>query len=73
MNPKPISEAKDEDLRSSMAALERAAKRARELAEQTGTELIISRKDVELKADQHAEANQLREPSPSYKSNDDGF
>lgn len=47
MNQKPISEAKDADLRSSMVALERAAKRARELAEQTGTELIVSRKDVE--------------------------
>lgn len=46
MNQKPISEAKDMDLRLSMVALERAAKRARELAEQTGTDLIISRNGV---------------------------
>lgn len=46
MNPKPISQAKDKDLRLSMVALKRAALHARELAERTGTELIISRNGV---------------------------
>lgn len=43
MNKKPISEAKDADLRNSQAALERAAKRARDIAIKTGTPLVIKR------------------------------
>jgi hypothetical protein len=43
MNPKPISEARDEDLRNATAALERAAQRARSVAEQTNTAIIIMR------------------------------
>lgn len=42
MNSKPLSQSKDPDLRASHVALLRAAKRARELARQTGTRLIIS-------------------------------
>ena len=40
-NPKPISEAKDPDLRGAMAAMQRAALAAREIAKQTNTPLII--------------------------------
>lgn len=41
MKAKDISEAKDPDLRASMAALQRAALQARKTAIQTGTHLII--------------------------------
>ena len=46
MNSKPISEARDSDLRLSMVALQRAAQRARELAVQTNTRLVVSRKNA---------------------------
>ena len=41
MKMKDISEAKDPDLRASMAALQRAALQARKTAIQTGTNLVI--------------------------------
>jgi hypothetical protein len=41
MNSKNISEAKDPDLRGSMAALQRAALLARKTAIQTDTHLVI--------------------------------
>jgi hypothetical protein len=43
MNPKPIEQARDPDLRHSAAALRRAALRARELAQRTGTALVVMR------------------------------
>lgn len=43
MNSKPITEARDSDLRLSMVALQRAAQRARELAAQTNTRLVVNR------------------------------
>lgn len=43
MNEKPISKSRDVVLRKSEAALQRAAQRARKLARQTGTSLIVSR------------------------------
>lgn len=43
MNKRPIEEARNPDLRSSVAAMQRAARRAREIAAQTGTLLIIYR------------------------------
>jgi len=43
MNKRSIVEARDADLRLSIVALERAARRARELAVSTGTALIVSR------------------------------
>ena len=42
MNPRPIEAALDPDLRMSAAALQRAALRAREVALQTGTTLVVS-------------------------------
>ena len=42
MNPRPIEAALDPDLRMSAAALQRAAVRAREVALQTGTTLVVS-------------------------------
>ena len=46
MNPQPISQARDADLRLSQIAMQRAAQRARELAVQTGTDIIVSRGGV---------------------------
>ncbi|MEI6414310.1 MAG: hypothetical protein WCP34_08620 [Pseudomonadota bacterium] len=46
MNTKPIKGANDADLRLSQNALRRAARRARELAAQTGTAIIVSRNGV---------------------------
>jgi DNA-directed RNA polymerase subunit K/omega len=41
MNPKPIEQAKDPDLASSFNAIRRAAERARQIAAQTGTFLVV--------------------------------
>ena len=46
MNKRPIEEAEDRDLRLSQVALQRAARRARELAATTGTALVVSRNGV---------------------------
>ncbi len=46
MNKRPIEQANDRDLRLSLVALERAARRARDLAAATGTDLVISRNGV---------------------------
>lgn len=43
---RPIESARDSDLRLSQAAMQRAAQRARELAAQTGTALIVSEDGV---------------------------
>ncbi|MEC8848592.1 MAG: hypothetical protein ABF356_11905 [Polycyclovorans sp.] len=43
MSMRPISEAKNPDLRASVAAMQRAARLAREIAIQTNTCLVISR------------------------------
>lgn len=43
MNAKPVSEAKTKDFQYVQAALDRAAERAREIAQQTNTPLVLSR------------------------------
>lgn len=43
MNTKPITTARDDDLRLSLAALRRAAQRAQDLALQTGTAIVDTR------------------------------
>ena len=43
VNPKPISQAKNPDLRAAVAALLRARKRAEEIARETGTPLVECR------------------------------
>lgn len=43
MNPKPIEQANDAVLRFSLPALQRAALRAREVARQTGTAIVVTR------------------------------
>lgn len=42
MNTKPITESSDPVLAGSLLALKRAAKRARKIAKQTGTRLIVA-------------------------------
>lgn len=42
-NKRPISEARSADLRGSLPALRRAAERARQVAAQTGTAVVIRR------------------------------
>ena len=46
MNPKPIQQAKSADLRGAWPALQRAAQRARLLAAQTGTAVVVERDGV---------------------------
>ena len=46
MNKQPIEQALDRDLRLSAAAMQRAAQRARDVANATGTALVISRNGV---------------------------
>jgi hypothetical protein len=46
MNKRPIAEARDSDLRFSEAAMRRAAERAREVAQKTGTKLVVERNGV---------------------------
>lgn len=41
MNPRPLSMADDADLRLSLPAMQRAARRAREIARQTGTCVVV--------------------------------
>jgi len=41
-NKKPIEQAQDCDLRLSRIALQRAARRARDLAQKTGTTIVVS-------------------------------
>ena len=43
MSMRPISEAKNPDLRASVAAMQRAARLAREIAIKTNTCLVLSR------------------------------
>lgn len=46
MNKQPIEQARDADLRQSQTALRRAAQRARDVAQSTGTALVVSRDGV---------------------------
>jgi hypothetical protein len=70
MNTRPIETARDPVLRLSYQALLRAAKRAREVALQTGTLLVISRNGVVELIDPATEAAPLtvRAQVPSYRA-----
>ncbi len=67
MKTKDISEAKDPDVRASMAALQRASLQARKTAIQTGTHLIIV-KDGQLLRISAEELSQQTEPKNSPTS-----
>ena len=68
MNKPLIDTARDADLRFSHQALLRAAQRARALALQTGTVIIVSRNGVVEQIDPAAEAAPLsvQAPVPPY-------
>lgn len=65
MNKQPLEVACDADLRLSAQAMQRAALRARELAEQTGTAIVISRDGVleEIRIEKAASIPPADEPS----------
>ena len=65
MNPKPIEQARDADLRLSFVALQRAAQRAREIAEQTGTAIVISRDGVLEYCQPQKEAVSMLQQTPA--------
>ncbi|CAK0740436.1 conserved hypothetical protein [Gammaproteobacteria bacterium] len=67
MKAKDISEAKDPDLRASMAAMQRASLQARKTAIQTGTHLVIV-KDGQLLRISAEELSQQAEPKDSPTS-----
>lgn len=70
MNKRPIETAKDADLRLSPAAMHRAAQRARELAIQTGTFIVVSRQGVIERltpsAARSSQAQGVQEPTAPY-------
>jgi hypothetical protein len=65
MITKDISQAKDQDLRASMAALERSALAARQIAIQTDTAIIIHRdgKLVRIPASELRQSTVVKEES----------
>ena len=65
MNRKPIEHAKDPDLRHSLAALRRAAARAREVAAATHTALVVVRNGAVELIDP-APTERIQEHRPSY-------
>jgi hypothetical protein len=46
MTMRPLEEARNPDLRGSLHAMQRAALRARQIAAQTGTEIVVSRNGI---------------------------
>jgi ribosomal protein S2 len=64
----------DLDLQNSMAAMQRAALRAREIARQTGTFLVVSRNGVVELIEPDAQALDIpsvQEPATIYKTSTD--
>lgn len=68
MNGKPIDQADNADLRGSWPALQRAAQRARELAIQTGTAIVVSRDGVieHIHPEPEAAVTHVQEQQGSY-------
>lgn len=68
MNKQPIETARDADLRQSPKAMERAATRARELALQTGTAIVVSHKGIVeyVKPGMQPVPHGVQEPVPPY-------
>lgn len=68
MNEKPIETARDADLRLSPQAMQRAARRARELAARTGTAIVISQDGVieHIRPQQDATESRVQEPPAPY-------
>jgi hypothetical protein len=72
MNKQPIETARDSDLRLSPQAMRRAAQRARELAAQTGTDIVISRDGVieHISPWPEPAGTQVQEPPAPYRDNE---
>jgi hypothetical protein len=70
MNDRPLHEARNPDLPRSLVALRRAARRAREIAVQTDTELVVVRNGViqYIRPEVTGGAPSLREPPADYES-----
>lgn len=68
MNKQPLDTARDADLRLSQQAMQRAALRARELAAQTGTAIVVSRHGVLelLSLDKETQPLGVNEPHAPY-------
>ena len=68
MNKQPIETARDADLRLSPQAMQRAAQRARELAAQTGTAIVVSHDGVIEHIRPRLEATEasVQEPPATY-------
>lgn len=68
MNSRPIESAADPDLRLSGQALARAARRAHEVAAQTGTAVVVMRNGILQKVlpDPRREAAGVAESVPNY-------
>lgn len=63
MSKQPVSRLQDADMQAAPAALLRAARRAREIARQTGTAVVVVR-DGKLVEERQA-ASELTPPRPS--------
>lgn len=68
MNTKPIDQARTPDLRGSWAALQRAAQRAREIAAQTGTAIVVTKDGVLQHVYPHPPATAERERGDTRES-----
>ncbi|MFZ2290462.1 MAG: hypothetical protein WAV92_12475 [Halopseudomonas yangmingensis] len=68
MNKRPIESARDTDLRLSPQAMQRAARRARELAAQTGTAIVVIRDGVieHIRPRLEATGASVQEPPAPY-------
>ena len=67
MSMRPIDEARSADLKGSLAALRRAAQRARVLAAQTGTTLVVRRDNAsESTNPKPADTRKVHEDSKPY-------
>jgi hypothetical protein len=74
MKKPSIDSIQDLDLKNSMAAMQRAALRAREIARQTGTFLVVSRNGVVELIEPNAlalETLSAQEPMTIYKTSTD--
>lgn len=69
MNTRPLDQANNPDLRNSLPALRRAAQRARDIAVQTGTDIVVSRLGVieHIKPPPAVVAHTVQEPSAPYE------
>ena len=70
MNTRPIEQARTPDLRTSWPALQRAARRAREIAAQTGTALVVTRNGVieHVYPQPQAPVPPVQEAKPPYET-----